>query len=90
MSTVAYLVRLTGRVQGVGFRWHTRAEARATDVRGWVMNEDDGSVTVRLEGDDDRVEELLGWLEIGPAGAQVESVDVETATPDGARGFEIR
>ena len=83
-------VILEGRVQGVGFRWHARLEARAIGARGWIRNLDDGSVEAHCEGDPDRVEELLGWLEMGPAGARVDRVDVRLVPAEGLAGFEIR
>ncbi len=86
----ARLVLLEGRVQGVGFRWHARLEARALQVAGWVRNLEDGGVEAHCEGDPDRVEELLGWLEMGPAGARVDRVDVRRAEVEGHGGFEIR
>ncbi|MDG1049286.1 MAG: acylphosphatase [Planctomycetota bacterium] len=86
----ARLVRLGGRVQGVGFRWHARLEARALRVAGWVRNLEDGGVEAHCEGHPDRVEEFLGWLEMGPAGARVDSVDVRLAEVQGHDGFETR
>ena len=75
-------VRVFGRVQGVGFRWHTRLEARALGVSGWVRNLDDGSVEARIEGELRAVDTLVQWMETGPSGAQVERVDVEAIGPD--------
>lgn len=87
---IALRVSARGRVQGVGFRWHTRAEARALRVDGWVRNEDDGSVTAFLEGAPADVEAALTWMRKGPSGARVDSLDAEDATPTGDRGFSIR
>lgn len=83
-------VLLEGRVQGVGFRWHARLEARALEVQGWVRNLEDGGVEAHVEGHPDRVEELLGWLEMGPVGARVDRVDVRLAEVEGLLRFEIR
>ena len=83
-------VVVEGRVQGVGFRWHSRLEARALRVSGWVRNLEDGGVEAHCEGHPDRVEEFLGWLEMGPAGARVDRVDVRLAEVEGLPGFEIR
>lgn len=90
LDRVARHVTLEGRVQGVGFRWHTRAEARALGVDGWVKNLPDGSVEVWFEGDRRAVDALLEWARRGPAGARVECVDVRDATPGALAGFEIR
>ncbi len=83
-------ILLEGRVQGVGFRWHARLEARALEVKGWVRNLEDGGVEAHAEGHPDRVEEFLGWLEMGPAGARVDRVDVRLTEVEGHPAFEIR
>jgi acylphosphatase len=64
-----------GRVQGVGFRWFVREQARELGVRGWVRNRGDGSVEVEAEGDLGSLEQLRQLLWKGPAGARVSSVD---------------
>lgn len=86
---VARHVHVSGRVQGVGFRWHTRAEARALGVRGWVKNLEDGRVEAWLEGPEAAVETLIAWLRRGPSGAYVEDVDVEDTTPRHPASFEL-
>ena len=85
-----YHVTLLGRVQGVGFRWHTRLEARALRVNGWVQNQGDGSVEAWIEGEEAAVEELLQWLHRGPSGAAVDEALVRAVPPDGIKGFKIR
>ena len=84
----AVQVRVTGRVQGVAFRWHTEERARELGVRGWVRNEVDGSVLLHAEGDDDAVDALVAWCHHGPPSARVEHVAVRDDAPTGATGFE--
>lgn len=67
-------VRVTGVVQGVGFRWFVRERARRLGLAGWVRNLPDGSVEVAADGDAGQLELLRGELLRGPAGAIVESV----------------
>jgi acylphosphatase len=86
----AYHVTLEGRVQGVGFRWHTRLEARSLGVVGWVQNLDDGGVEVRIQGVESALQELLEWLRKGPSGASVDECDVKAAQPGEFLGFQIR
>ncbi|MGA2763643.1 MAG: acylphosphatase [Spirochaetia bacterium] len=66
-----------GRVQGVGFRWSAVREARSLGLTGIVSNRPDGTVEVVAEGDATRLTRLVAWLEKGPPGARVTSVDVE-------------
>jgi acylphosphatase len=65
---------VTGRVQGVGYRYFVLREADALDLVGWVANESDGSVRLVAEGPRDRLETLLERLRAGPPGAVVARV----------------
>ena len=67
--------RVTGRVQGVGFRWWTRKAARALGVVGRVWNEPDGSVEVRVGGTSGALDRLEAQLRQGPALARVTAVE---------------
>jgi acylphosphatase len=71
MKTKALLVRIEGRVQGVGFRVWVLREARALELAGWVRNEADGAVTAHIEGSEERVDRMLERLRSGPPGASV-------------------
>lgn len=84
----AVQVRVTGRVQGVAFRWHTEERARELGVAGWVRNEVDGSVLLHAEGDDDAVDALVAWCHHGPPSARVEHVAVREDAATGATSFE--
>jgi acylphosphatase len=81
--------RVTGRVQGVSFRWYAEEQARRLGVAGWVRNEPDGSVLLHAEGDDAALDELVAWCHDGPALARVRGVAVREAALTGATGFEI-
>lgn len=80
---------VTGDVQGVGFRYATRERARVVGVAGWVRNLPDGSVEVEAEGDPGAVERMLAWLDRGPRGARVTSVDVTEVPVAHAADFTI-
>jgi acylphosphatase len=86
----AVQVRVTGEVQGVGFRWSTAQEAGRLGVLGWVRNEPDGSVLLHAEGEPDAVDALVAWCGNGPTHARVSGVDVEEAEPEGAASFDVR
>ena len=68
-------VRISGRVQGVGFRWFVREEARRLGLSGWVMNLDTGQVEVRAGGESSSLDRLRRALQVGPSGAVVERLD---------------
>lgn len=71
-------LRITGRVQGVGFRHHLRHEARRLQLSGWVRNCHDGSVEACIAGFPDALAALLVWAHRGPKLAKVEQVHVES------------
>jgi acylphosphatase len=79
-----------GRVQGVGFRWATRAEARRIGLEGWVRNRDDGTVEAEIQGSDEDVERMRAWLAVGPPGAHVMRVDVADIGTVSDSGFALR
>ena len=83
--------RVTGRVQGVGFRWWVRRQAEALALTGWVMNADDErTVEVVAEGEPGALDELERRLYRGPSGARVESVDARREPASGSfDGFGI-
>lgn len=70
-------VRVTGRVQGVGFRFSTVRRAHELGVTGWVRNEEDGSVLALLQGTPDQIDQMLSWIQYGPPRARVDNVEVE-------------
>jgi acylphosphatase len=86
----AVTVRVTGRVQGVSFRWYAVQEAERLGVAGWVRNEPDGSVAAHVEGDDAAVDAMVAWCRRGPSYASVRDVAVTDAQVSGAHGFDIR
>lgn len=84
---------VSGRVQGVGFRMATRAEALRLGVRGYAANLPDGCVEVCVCGEAEPVQRLLDWLERGPPSAQVSEVkysDEHPAVEAVPSGFGIR
>ena len=90
MTTKAVRVRVTGRVQGVSFRYYTQDQAHRLGVSGWVRNEPDGSVEVHAEGSAEAVDGLVAWCHEGPALARVRDVAVTPQRPTGADAFEVR
>jgi acylphosphatase len=82
---------VSGRVQGVGFRWWARSRAQALGLTGWVKNDtDERSVTVLAEGPAERLDELERLLRIGPSSARVEEVEARREAASGSfERFEI-
>jgi acylphosphatase len=85
-----FVARVSGRVQGVGFRYFVCQRAEALGVAGSVRNLPAGSVEVEAEGPRNVLETLLRELHEGPPHAQVADVSVEWHPPAGAREFHIR
>jgi acylphosphatase len=83
--------RVTGRVQGVGFRWWVRRHADALALTGWVMNVDDErSVEIVAEGEPGSLDDLERLLHDGPSGARVDSVEANRQPASGEfDGFGI-
>lgn len=83
--------RITGRVQGVGFRNFTQMRARQLGVTGWVRNERDGSVRLEAEGPHEALESLAEAVRSGPRMARVEDVNVSwTEATDEFDVFRVR
>jgi acylphosphatase len=82
---------ISGIVQGVFFRSNTRQVAISLHITGWVRNLHDGRVEVIAEGSKDKIDQFLRWCHKGPAGASVDTVEVEWQDATGEfGGFEIR
>ena len=80
-------LRITGRVQGVGYRAWMMRQASTLGLRGWVRNRADGSVEALVIGDEDRVAAIVEACREGPLGARVSDVAVSEAADDGSPGF---
>ena len=88
---VARRFLISGRVQGVGFRYFTRAAARREGLHGWVRNLPDGRVEAEAEGEAEAVERFERALRHGPPGADVDEVDVQDEVPSAREtGFFVK
>jgi acylphosphatase len=77
-------------VQGVGFRYFVEQAAQPLGVRGWVRNDDDGSVEVYAVGTSAQLSDLAGLLWQGPRWAEVRGVDESEAVIEEHSGFYVR
>ncbi len=69
-----------GRVQGVFFRNSMQREAQYLEIFGWVRNRSDGTVEAMVQGEPGAVDAIVQWAKRGPEQAQVERVEIESAT----------
>ena len=87
---VARRFLISGRVQGVGFRYFTQAAATHENIHGSVRNLDDGRVEAQAEGDADAMDRFERALRHGPPGARVEQIEIEHTVPGGRdTGFTV-
>lgn len=70
------LVRVRGRVQGIGYREACVRRARALGITGWVRNRVDGSVEVMLQGSPEQLADMCSWLRDGIPAAVVDKLEV--------------
>lgn len=85
MKTIS--VRVTGKVQGVFYRRSTTEKATELGVRGWVKNEEDGSVSIVATGTDTQLDALLDWCHHGPERARVTAVEAKDIPTETFTGF---
>lgn len=81
MTVTQHLI-ITGRVQGVGFRFYMQRKARELGLTGWVRNCRDGSVEAVIQGTSAAVETMIAWARRGPPSAVVADVRVADASGD--------
>lgn len=89
MSGIAIEARITGRVQGVGFRAWTKDQAGGLGLAGWVRNEADGAVRALIAGPEESVAQMVARLRQGPRAARVDRVETQPAAMPDAAGFRI-
>ncbi|MDH3693235.1 MAG: acylphosphatase [Gammaproteobacteria bacterium] len=82
--------QVSGRVQGVGFRYAAMQEATRIGVSGWVKNLSNGDVELVVCSDDQQLAQLESWLQQGPRFAQVSKVEREPSSELVVGEFEIR
>jgi acylphosphatase len=82
-------VFISGRVQGVGYRYATVETATQLGLTGWVRNLPDNRVEAVFEGRQEVVEQMIRWCYTGPPAAIVKDVAVEYEEPEGLQGFEV-
>lgn len=84
-----YEIRISGRVQGVGFRAAARKQARYLRLKGWVENLPDGSVRAMINGDAESCVKFISWCREGSPFSRVEHLDIREMKPENLGPFEI-
>jgi acylphosphatase len=82
-------VRASGRVQGVFFRAFTKAKAQELGIKGWVRNVPGGGVEAVLEGERQKVGELVSLMKNGPEGSMVSGLELSELKCKGYEDFKI-
>jgi acylphosphatase len=90
MNKLLYKIHVTGRVQGVGFRWNAVNEARNRGITGYVKNLSDGSVYLEAEGHREQLDAFVEWCKAGPGFGFVDSVESEMFPPVNYPDFFIK
>jgi acylphosphatase len=70
-----------GRVQGVGFRYYAQHEALKWDLTGWIKNNDDGTVELEVQGNEERVQSFMEKIKEGSPFAKVTKLEIEDIAP---------
>lgn len=83
-------VFISGKVQGVGYRYYTTRQAQYLRLNGWVRNLPDGRVEAVFEGKRPIVEKMIQWCHKGSPNAVVSDVTVKLQAVQGLNGFEMR
>jgi len=82
---------VTGRVQGVFFRQSTKVMAIKNNVKGWVLNLDDGRVEIVAQGETQDIDNLAHWCKTGPANSRVDEFELsEENVTDEFENFQVR
>jgi len=75
-----YLI-ISGRVQGVGFRYFAEHKAVEFHISGWAKNTPDGKVEIEANGEPENLKLFIDWMKIGPARAIIKTFSVSEITP---------
>ncbi len=90
MEIIHKNIHISGRVQGVGFRYACRNMAYLLGIQGYVRNLSNGDVYIEAEGERVQMDEFLAWCRVGPPRAEVERVETEDAAVVGFEYFQTK
>jgi len=84
------IIKVYGRVQGVGFRFYTNKKAVELELSGFVQNKPDGSVYIEAEGEDTNLLTFIDWCNIGPEWARISKVETQFVPPINFNKFQVK
>ena len=91
MSPLIHInIRISGRVQGVGFRYNAREAASHYGISGFIRNQPNGNVYIEAEGARAAVDEFIAWCRQGPPRSRVDAVDITEGDVQGFGEFLVR
>jgi acylphosphatase len=85
-----YAIRVTGKVQNVGFRFYTIKTANEFNISGFVKNEPDGTVYIEAEGENDMLEAFIHWCRRGPEWARVDRFELQEQPVMNYKEFKVK
>ena len=83
-------ILISGRVQGVGFRYFTKKNAVSKEIKGWVRNLKDGRVEAVFHGNRENVHEMIERISEGPLHSKVTNVEIEDLDGVEFENFEVQ
>ncbi len=83
------ILKIYGRVQGVGFRYSTMMKARELGIKGFVKNNYDGSVYIEAEGEEKPLNYLIDWCKKGPGLAKIDDVFINEGELMNYKNFKL-
>jgi acylphosphatase len=84
------IIKISGKVQNVGFRFYTKKAAKSLGINGYVKNLPDGSVYIEAEAEDYIIDQFVEWCRKGPSWARVEKINIQENDIMNYVGFTIR
>ena len=90
MTKIATTISVYGKVQGVGYRYHTSKKANELNISGFVKNKPDGSVYIEAQGDKTDLTTFIDWCKVGPSWSRVIKTETQTIPLFNAIGFQIK
>jgi acylphosphatase len=84
-----YNIKITGRVQGIGFRFSAMQVAYRYEVKGYVQNLKEGAVYIEAEGEEENISRFLQWCRSGPLGARVDNAEITEGEVKDFKSFDI-